>query len=161
MKRGSDLVAVEPQVFSLIQYLIDNRDRVVSKDDIIGAVWAGRIVSDAALNSSINAARRAVGDDGKDQAIIKTFPRRGFRFIADLENGEAEADAPPSSDPVAGLPQESGRPSIAVLPFENLSGDPEQEFFSDAITEDIISALSRLRQFFVIERYSTFSYKGR
>ncbi len=82
-------VAVEPQVFQLLQFLIKNRDRVVSKDEIIDAVWDGRIVSDTALNTRIAAVRRALGDDGKKQAIIKTFPRRGFRFIAEAVDDDA------------------------------------------------------------------------
>ncbi len=75
---------MEPQVFRLLVFLIENRDRVVSKDQIIETVWEGRIVSDATLNTRINAARRAVGDNGKDQLVIHTIPRRGFRFVADL-----------------------------------------------------------------------------
>ena len=158
LKAGSDKIAVEPQVLSLLQLLIENRDRVVSKDELIDQVWDGRIVSDAALNSCVNAARRAVGDDGKTQAVIRTFPRRGFRFIADLV-GEPDADGSPLADTNTAQGQ-AGRPAIAVLPFDNLSGDPEQEYFSDGITEDIISAISRLAQFLVIERNSTLGYKG-
>ena len=149
-------VAVEPQVFSLLAFLIENRDRVLSKDEIIENVWRGRIVSDGTLNSRINAARRAIGDNGTDQAVIKTYARRGFRFVAEIE-GEEEAISP------ARLPNPAhpSRPSIAVLPFDNMSDDPEQEHFSDGITEDIITALSRIRQFFVIARTTTFTYKGR
>ena len=147
-------MAVEPQVFQLLQFLIKNRDRVVSKDEIIDAVWDGRIVSDTALNTRIAAVRRALGDDGKKQAIIKTFPRRGFRFIAEAVDDDAPgAQVKPAGDLTS-------KPSIAVLPFFNLSDDPEQEYFSDGITEDIIAALSRIRQFFVIARNTTFTYKG-
>ena len=84
LSAGDDEIPVEPQVFSLVQFLIENRDRVVSKDEIIEHVWDGRIVSDGTLNSRINSARRALGDDGKAQAVIKTFPRRGFRFVAEV-----------------------------------------------------------------------------
>ena len=148
-------IAVEPQVFALLQFLIENRDRVVSKDAIIEHVWDGRIVSDGTLNSRINSARRAVGDDGKAQAVIKTFPRRGFRFVADI-SGEIDA----SAESTVAAPS-TDMPSIAVLPFVNLSGDPEQEHFSDGITDDIITPLSRIHSFFVIARNSSFSYKGR
>ncbi|MCZ6586938.1 MAG: winged helix-turn-helix domain-containing protein, partial [Alphaproteobacteria bacterium] len=154
LAHGTQAVAVEPQVFSLLQYLVENRDRVVSKDEIMAAVWDGRIVSDAALNSRISAARQAVGDDGKAQAVIKTFPRRGFRFVAALNEDD---DTAPTPEPTT----VSDRPSIAVLPFHNLSDDPEQEYFSDGITEDIITALSRVRQFHVVARNTTFAYKGR
>ena len=151
LKDGGDLVEVEPQVFSLLACLIENSDRVVTKDEIIEQVWDGRIVSDGALNSRINSARRAVGDDGKTQAVIKTFPRRGFRFIANVDgDNKSVPESVTSTD----------KPSIAVLPFDNLSGDPEQEYFSDGITEDIITALSRLRWLSVIARNSTFSFKG-
>jgi TolB-like protein/Flp pilus assembly protein TadD len=160
LKRGDEDIALEPQVFSLLLYLLENRDRIVSKDDLIAAVWDGRIVSDAALNSRINAVRRAVGDDGKAQAIVKTFPRRGFRFVADVVQGmdtvvgrKDSANAPPED-------LRSGRPSIAVLPFDNLSADPDQAFFADGIAEDIVAALIRLPQFFVIERNATQTYRG-
>ena len=89
LRRGEELREMEPQVFSLLVFLIENRDRVVSKDEMIEAVWDGRIVSDATLNARINGARRAVGDNGKEQAVIRTYPRRGFRFVA-----EVERDAP-------------------------------------------------------------------
>ena len=151
--RGEE-VAVEPQVFSLVQFLIENRERVVSKDEIIEQVWHGRIVSDGTLNSRINSARRALGDDGKAQAVIKTFPRRGFKFVSDIAMGEPEED-------LVALPQSiSDKTSIAVLPFESLSTDREQEFFADAIADDIITGLSRLRWLFVMSRNSSFSYKG-
>ena len=81
LRRGSDPVAVEPQVFDLLIYLVQNRDRVVSKDDLIASVWGGRIVSDSTLTSRINAARKAVGDSGGDQKLIRTIARKGLRFV--------------------------------------------------------------------------------
>src|SRR5690348_1358517 len=80
-------VHVEPQVFDLLLYLVANRDRVVSKDEMVDAIWGGRIVSDVTLNSRINAARRVIGDDGKTQALIRTLPRRGFRFVGQVNDG--------------------------------------------------------------------------
>ena len=136
LRRDGELQAVEPQVFSLLVLLIENRDHVVSKDDLIAAVWDGRIVSDASLSSRISAARTAVGDTGKSQAIIRTTPKRGFRFVADILQDEAARAGPPSrahDDETTGksVSQTSaeveGRLAIAVLPFENLSADPEQE----------------------------------
>src|SRR5262245_20404220 len=106
LKRGGELIAVEPQVFDLLVYLIRNRDRVVSKDDLIEGVWGGRIVSESTLTSRINAARRAVGDSGAEQGLIKTIARKGFRFVGEVGDGDARkttaADRPgdPSASPM-------------------------------------------------------------
>jgi TolB-like protein len=168
LRRGSDIIALEPQVFDLLVYLAQNSDRVVSKDDLIAAIWGGRIVSDSTLTSRINAARKAVGDSGQEQRVIRTVPRKGIRLICPVAvrpgpvGSEAVAPSrdaiPEPSRTVLPLPD---RPAIAVLPFVNMSGDPEQEYFSDGISEDIITALSKLRWFFVIARNSSFTYKGK
>ena len=92
LRSGCDLVAMEPQVFDVLVYLVKNRDRVVSKDDLFAAVWRGRIVSESTLTSRINAARKAVGDSGEQQAIIRTIARKGFRFV-----GAISEHAGPSS----------------------------------------------------------------
>jgi len=102
-------VHVEPQVFDLLLYLVANRDRVVSKDEMVEAIWGGRIVSDVTLNSRINAARRAIGDNGKTQGLIRTVPRRGFRFVAQINERTttpgAAVDIPPGARPTpTGLP---------------------------------------------------------
>ncbi len=160
LRRGSEPVAVEPQVFDLLVYLVQNRDRVVSKDDLIASIWGGRAVSDSTLTSRINAARKAVGDSGRAQELIRTIARKGIRFVGDVrtrQNVMAPGQAEPAT-PALPLPD---RPAIAVLPFINMSGDPEQEYFSDGISEDIITALSKLRWFFVIARNSSFTYKGK
>ena len=154
LRRDNEVIAVEPQVFSVLAYLVEHRDRVVSKDELIDAVWDGRAISDGALNSRINSVRRAVGDDGTAQSVIKTFTRRGFRFVGSVSEDTA------SDIETDSLATHLERPSIAVLPFGNLSNDPEQEYFSDGITEDLITALSRISQFRVVARSSTFSYKG-
>ena len=158
LTRGTERVALEPQVFDLLVYLIENRERVVSKDDLIAAVWQGRIVSDSTLTSRINAARKAIGDSGEQQKLIRTVPRKGFRFVGALHDEPAAAEAADAARPTFPLPD---RPAIAVLPFLNMSGEPEQEYFSDGISEDIITALSKLRWFFVIARNSSFLYKGK
>jgi len=162
LRRGEEPVAVEPQVFDLLIYLVQNRDRVVSKDDLIASVWGGRVVSDSTLTSRINAARKAVGDSGSEQKLIRTIARKGLRFVGDVHirpmGLEPQADMHQPSQPALPLPD---RPAIAVLPFVNMSGDPEQEYFSDGISEDIITALSKLRWFFVIARNSSFTYKGK
>jgi TolB-like protein len=162
LRHGAEPVAVEPQVFDLLAYLVRNRDRVVSKDDLIASVWSGRIVSDSTLTSRINAARRAIGDSGEDQKLIRTIARKGLRFVGSvrLEGGEPGEGADDGREARHGLPLPD-RPAIAVLPFTNLTGDPQQEYFSDGISEDIITALSKLRWFFVIARNSSFIYKGR
>ena len=172
LRRGSDLVAVEPQVFDLLVHLIRHRDRVVSKDDLLASVWQGRIVSESALFNRINAARSAIGDSGDQQRLIKTLPRKGLRFVGDVREDEASAPAVTLAThdsltadtavddrrPSLPLPD---RPSIAVLPFANMSGDPDQEYFADGISEDLITGLSHIRWLFVIARNSTFVYKGR
>jgi len=164
LRRGGNTVAIEPQVFDLLVYLLRNRDHVVSKDDLIGAVWGGRIVSESTLTSRINAARKAVGDSGEEQRLIRTIARKGFRFVGDVQ-AQAAGDAVPTagdsfepSPPALPLPD---RPAIAVLPFTNMTDDPAQDYFSDGITEDIITALSKLRWFFVIARNSSFIYKDK
>ena len=85
LRRGPDLVEVEPQVFDLLLYLIQQRDRVVSKEDLIASVWGGRIVSDSTLTSRINAARKAVGDNGEEQRLIRTIARKGIRFVCTVD----------------------------------------------------------------------------
>ena len=181
LRRSGAAVSVEPQVFDLLVHLIRNRDRIVSKDELIKAIWQGRIISEAAFSSCISAVRRAIGDDGKTQTFIRTHHKRGFRFVGDVDastpsvtvagNNEKQSNrdvatkytAKPAPNAellgahVLPLPN---KPSIAVLPFQNMSGDPEQEYFADGLTEDIITGLSRQPWFFVIARNSTFSYKG-
>jgi DNA-binding winged helix-turn-helix (wHTH) protein len=146
LRCGHDLIAIEPQVFDLLQYLIANRGRVVSKDDLIAAVWNGRIVSDSTLTTRINAARCAVGDSGIRQRLIRTFSRKGIRFIGevveempaeDRRTGELArrsqgVDKASSSHVVSSASEAreqttalSGRPSLAVLPVEAMGGDTE------------------------------------
>ena len=155
LRRGADLVALEPQVFDLLLYLIRNRERVVSKDDILGAVWNGRIVSESALTSRLTAVRHAVGDSGEEQRLIRTIPRKGLRFV-----GEVREESQGNKDRAAPvLPPD--KPSIAVLPFVNMSTDPEQEYFADGMAEEIITTLSRLPWLLVIARNSSFAFKGK
>jgi TolB-like protein len=156
----NELLSVEPQVFDLLQYLIRNCDRVVSKDDLLAAIWQGRIVSEATLSSRINAARCALHDSGEEQRLIRTIQRKGIRFVGDVREEPAAGETAAMGRPEAGLALPD-RPSIAVLPFENMSGDPEQEYFADGMVEDIITGLSRVKWLFVIARNSSFAYKGR
>ena len=165
LRADGTIVPVEPQVFDLLVYLIENRERVVSKDDLIASVWAGRIVSDSTLDSRVNAARKALADSGKAQRLIRTVARKGFRFVGEVRDAASAAPTEHGLVPAEGNdrppPPIADRPAIAVLPFVNMSGDPEQEYFSDGISEDIITALSKLRWFFVIARNSSFTYKGK
>jgi TolB-like protein len=160
LRHQRDLVTVAPQVFDLLLYLIQHRDRVVSKDDLIASVWGGRIVSESAITTRINAARTAINDTGEGQRLIRTMPRKGIRFAGEVrENQRSEGQATGTLVlPVLTLPEGS---SIAVLPFTNMSGDPEQEYFADGMAEEIITALSRCGSLFVIARNSSFAYKGR
>ncbi len=182
LRRAGGLIAVEPQVFDVIDFLIRHRGRVVTKDDLLDAVWNGRIVSESTLTSRINAARRALDDSGDEQRLIRTVTRKGFRFIGTARvvpeeaarGAEAEQSAVANDSAGARASRDFAvsehsaadrsapdRPAIAVLPFANMSGEPEQEYFSDGISEDIITALSSLRWFFVIARNSSFVYKGK
>ena len=175
LRRAGAVVHIEPQVFDLIVYLIQHRDRIVTKDELIDTIWQSRFVSEAALSSRISAARRALGDSGNDQSLIRTLRKRGFRFVGEIvETSSAptgmaggqpatshstvnDNDAPklvPNAEPLP-LPD---TPSIAVLPFQNMGQDPDH--FADGLTEDIITGLSRQRWFSVIASTSSFIYKG-
>jgi adenylate cyclase len=162
--RGAQ-VPIEPQVFDLLIYLVRNRERVVSKDELIAHVWNGRIVSESALFTRINMARSAVGDDGEAQRLIRTFPRKGLRFVGAVREDQTPSEL--SGAPAVGVEKPvpalalPDRPSIAVLAFDNVSGDREQNYFCDGITEDIITELSRFSDLFVIARNSSFQYKGK
>src|SRR5215471_17992446 len=156
LRRGSKPIAVEPQVFDLLTYVVEHRDRVVTKDDLLEVVWGGRIVSGSALTTRINAARRAVGDTGEAQRLIRTLPRKGVRFIAEVKEQVTSLDFAT----LQRAAEFSEKPSIVVLPFQNLSDDPELVYFADGLVEEIITALSRVRWLFVIAGNSTLTYKG-
>lgn len=186
LRRGAEQIALEPQVFDVLLHLVQNRERLVTKDDLIAAVWNGRIVSESTLTSRITAARKAIGDSGEQQALIRTYARKGFRFVGDVKTdheGDGRSSPPERVEIVpatslAGADTDAvadearrpasggttlnwgGKPSVAVLPFNNLSGDPEQDYFSEGITEDIITALSKYRSLMVIARNSSFAFKG-
>ena len=147
LRRGAELIELEPKAFDLLAFLVQHRNRVVSKDDLLQAVWHGRIVSESALTTRLNAVRRAIGDDGSAQRLIRTFTRKGIRFVGEVTEIADRA-----------LPD---KPSIAVLPFQNMSGDPEQEYFADGMVEEITTAIARCPWLFVIARNSSFRYKGK
>lgn len=157
LSREGTPVALEPLVFDLLVYLIENRERVVSRDELLNELWQGKVVTDAALAARLKDARKAVGDSGSQQKVIKTLHGRGYQFVAELDQTDENSGTADVS-PTLSLPE---LPSIAVLPFENLSSDPEQDYLSDGIVEDVITALSQFSGLFVIARNSSFSYKGK
>lgn len=155
-------IEVEPKVFDLLLHLIANRHRLVDKEDLITHVWGGRIVSDSALTKAINSARRAIGDSGLAQRLIRTSSRRGYRFVGSVrhcaeETPDLAGAESAESGPSLPLPD---RPSIAVLPFLIFSSDPEQEYFGAGIVEDLTTELSRIRWLFVIAHNSILNYKS-
>lgn len=158
LRRGTDAVDIAPKVFDLLNYLIGNRERVVSKDELIAAIWDGRVVSDGALTTRLNAARRAIGDSGDEQRLIKTLPRKGFRFVGTVHEAPGSADLTVAPRSVFAL---ADKPSLVVLPFINLSSDPEQDYFVDGVTESLTTDLSRMVGMLVIGRNTAFTYKGK
>ncbi len=155
LRRGGRPVTAQPKVLELIAYLIDHRDRAIGKNELQEAIWPGVIVNETSLTQAIRKARRALGDDAEHQSIIRTVHGHGYRFVADITGSTAASDAPTFVDHA-----DEKRPTIAVLPFVNLSGDAAQEYFSDAITVDIITRLSKHRGLVVLARNTTFGYKA-
>jgi TolB-like protein/Flp pilus assembly protein TadD len=153
---ASGRIEVEPQVLELLIYLIRNRGRLVTKDELHQEFWQGRFVSDSALSGLVRDARQAVGDNGKDQRLIETQHGRGFRFLAPVtEVGGPLPEIPPLA-PAAGP-----APVIAVLSFDNFSGRPENDLIADGIVEEITTGLCRFRWFTVIARNSVFALRDR
>ena len=170
LRHGGEVISIEPQVFDLLVHLVRNRNRIVSREELIDTVWKGRVISEATLSSRVSAARRAIGDNGDDQLFVRTHHKRGFRFVGEVQ--DAYKSFTQDRRPVVTAPESRARdnvvapvltlpdkPSIAVLPFQNRSGDSIQEYFADGLTEDIITGLSRQRWFFVIARNSSFAFK--
>jgi TolB-like protein len=151
LRRGNREVDLRAKSFALLRYLVTNAGRLVSKDELIQAIWPDVTVADESLARCVSDVRQALDDT--EQRLIKTVPRRGYRFAAAISLRASE----PKESTLA-LPD---KPSIAVLPFLNMTGDPEQEYFTDGITEDIITEISRFHSLFVIARNSSFSYKGK
>jgi TolB-like protein len=169
LHRGGNPISLAPQVFDLLEHLIRHRERVVSKDDLLvllASIWNGRIVSDSALTTRINAARCAIGDTGEEQRLIRTLPGKGIRFIGAVRvvggpvsgRGPTKFAAIGHPMPALALPD---CPSIAVLPFADMSGDSRQDSLADSMTEEIVTALSRCPGLFVAARNTSFTYKGK
>jgi adenylate cyclase len=157
-------IELRPKSFEVLRCLVENSGRLVTKDELFKAVWPDVVVSDEALTQCISEVREAISD--RAQTMIKTMPRRGYRFAAPVSKHGDEIEAgqhpaPPTSFADDAVAQFSGKPSIAVLPFVNLDNNPQQDYFSDGITADIIAELSRFSDFAVIARSSAFQYKGK
>lgn len=152
---------LEPQVYAVLALLIENRERVLSLDELIEKVWDGRPISDAAVSSRIRSARQALGDDGTRQVYIRTLPRRGFRFVADARVVRA-ADAQARTDGWSGGPdgEADARPSIAVLPFVLLGRPGPYATIAEALPHELISELARQRWLHVTARGSSFRFRG-
>src|SRR5271165_1999070 len=150
-------MAIGSRALDVLGVLVGRAGDLVSRDEIIAAVWPSTVVEDNNLNVQIAALRRILDDGRAESSCIQTVPGRGYRFAVPVTLVAADTAALPPSD----VPPLPDKPSIAVLPFANMSGDPEQEFFADGIAEDIITALSRYPSLFVIARNSSFTYKGR
>jgi TolB-like protein len=164
-------IELRPKSLEVLRYLVENSDRLVTKDELVKAVWPNSVVTDESLTHCISEVRQAIGD--AEQTIIKTVPRRGYRLVAPVArlptSRPPSAELPPAAVPAATAAEAAGlsgpplpeRPSVAVLPFQNMSDDPGQEHLADGMVEEIITALSRFSSLFVIARNSSFTYKGR
>jgi len=160
LRRHGERVAVEPQVYALLLLLVENRERLVSRDEVIEKVWDGRIVSESALDSRIKSARRALGDDGKAQQFIRTVHGQGFRFVYEVREAAARHDVGDSvTAPRLGHDGES-KPSIAVLPFRWIGSPGRYVSMTDALPDELIAELARLRWLFVIARGSSFRFRS-
>jgi len=154
--RESEPVALGRRAVILLRLLLERAGAPVSRDALMEAAWPGLAIEESNLTVQIAALRRIFADEDGGTAWIETLPRRGYRYVGPPVAAELAAGVPTSSAPAL-----SDRPSLAVLPFSNLSGDPGQDYFSDGITGDIIAELSRFRSLFVVARHSSFAYKGK
>ena len=178
LRRAAEAISLEPQVFDLMAYLVTNKDRIVSRQELMDSLWVGKIVTESTLSSAIKAARRALGDDGRSQAYIATHNRRGYRFIASVQQGphaEIEQNAKILSNSAVAaseeigatclFPQDSGlikdRPVLAVLPFSHSHGDDEIAWIAEVLGEDISIQLARIPGFSVLSRNTTSHYRLR
>jgi TolB-like protein len=159
--RGTEPVALGRRAVALLCVLVEQAGTLVSKEVLIEAGWSGLAVEEGNLTVQIAALRRVFGDEPGGERWIETMPRRGYRFVGPPVT--SEDDTPAAAAATGPMPELSlpDRPSIAVLPFINLSGEPKQEYFADGIVEEITTALSRIRWLFVIARNSSFTYKDR
>ena len=154
LRRDEALVRLGGRARDILCVLASAGGKIVTKDELMERVWAGVVVEENNLQVHISALRKALEEDGDEENWIVTVPGRGYRLLPSPGPSTARNAAPTDSLPVA------EEPSLAVLPFQNLGGDPEQEYFADGMVEEIITALSRIRWLFVTARNSSFTYKG-
>src|SRR5215510_9717375 len=162
--RGGEPVSLGHRAVALLRVLVEQRGIPVSKDALMEAAWAGLTVEESNLAVQIAALRRVFGEEPGGENWIETLPRRGYRFVGPAsirDQGALTAASRAANFPGSSNPTLPDRPSIAVLPFQNISADPEQEYFADGMADEIITALSRCGSLFVIARNSSFTYKGR
>lgn len=168
LRRSGQQVAVEPKVLKLIQFLIENRDRTVPRAELLRHLWGNRVVTDNSLSVSLRMARSALGDDGHKQAFIRTVPRVGYRFVADVDAmalkrtaGDPKVTVPAVDGPSAMDSDAShllGRPSIVVLPFSTLGAAEDLDLFAQGLTYDVTTRIGRTRSLFVIARGTAFRF---
>ncbi len=166
MRCGSDTVKLEPKVMRVLVYLANRHGQTVTRDELARAVWSGTVVGDDAVTNAIIKLRKAFGDDSRSPKVIETIPKLGYRLVSKIQSlqddeGRADTDMAPVGSNADSAGPRTESPTIAVLPFRNVSGDPEQDYFSDGITEDIITALANVRSFQVASPPSVFIYKNR
>ncbi len=161
LREDGETRPVEPQVFALLAFLVERRDRLVPKDEIFEKLWDGRVVTDSALTSRIKSARQALGDSGKAQRYIKTVYGKGFRFVADAQITHSAGLVLPGAGedkPDVNI-ETSSRPSIAVLPFKNPADAGPYGTLADGLAHELITELARLRWLLVIARGSSFRFR--
>ena len=145
--KGSAEVVLRPKAFDTLLYLVRQHGHTVGKNELFGAVWADTYVSDAVLTHCIAEVRRALQDDARDPRYVRTLPKVGYAFVADVESaGRAAAGIPF----LTSVPARRLASAIAVLPFANLSADPENEYFCDGLSEELINRLTRVPELHVV-----------
>ncbi len=160
LRRGKTIYAVEPQVFDVLEYLIRHRARLITRDELWKAVWHGRVVSEAAIDTRVSAARAAIGDSGSGQRLIRTVRKRGFRFVGSLIEETSPSGISHPAEDIRHRAALADYPTVGVIPFTNLSGDPGQDLLGDGLTEDLITALAKVSWLYVATRASCFACKG-
>lgn len=156
--RGADLLPVGRRAVALLRVLVERPGSLVSKEALIAAAWPGLAVEESNLPVQVAALRRVLGEEPGGERWIETLPRRGYRFVGPVVTADGGSSSRLGAQTAPVLPE---KPSIAVLPFQNMNVDLQDEYFADGVVEEIITALSRIRWLFVIARSSTFTYKGK
>ena len=161
LHKDGELQPLEPQVFALLAYLVEHRERLVPKDELLEKLWDGRVVTDSTLTSRVKSARKSLGDDGKAQRFIKTIHGKGFRFVFDAQVAYDSSTVVPGDDTDKQIEdgRSSARPSIAVLPFWLVADAGPYNTLAEGLPHELITELARLRWLLVIARGSTFRFR--